>query len=212
MPTYEEVFENNRAWVQENTTKNPDFFRRLATGQEPDFLFIGCADSRVPASELMGLEPGEVFVHRNVANLVVNTDLNAQSVVEYAVGHLNVKHVVVCGHYGCGGVKAAMQPADLGLLNGWLREIRDVYRLHRPELDAIGDEDARYRRLIELNVQEQCVNLIKTAVIQKTYLRDGYPQVHGWVYDVGSGLLRDLEIPFEDILSEVREIYDLGST
>jgi carbonic anhydrase len=212
MPTYEEVFENNRAWVEKNTTKNADFFRRLATGQDPDFLFIGCADSRVPANELMGLEPGEVFVHRNVANLVVNTDLNAQSVVEYAVGHLNVQHVVVCGHYGCGGVKAAMQPADLGLLNGWLREIRDVYRLHRAELDAIGDEDARYRRLIELNVREQCVNLIKTAVIQKTYLRDGHPQVHGWVYDVGSGLLRDLEIPFEEILSEVREIYDLGST
>lgn len=211
MPSYEEVFENNRRWVEENTGKDPEFFRRMASGQDPDFLFIGCADSRVPANEIMGLDPGDVFVHRNVANLVVNTDLNAQSVVEYAVGHLGVKHVVVCGHYGCGGVKAAMQQADLGILNGWLREIRDVYRLHRAALDAIEDEDARYRRLIELNVQEQCVNVIKTAVVQKTYLRDGYPQVHGWVYDIGSGLLHDLKLPFEDILSEVREIYDLGN-
>lgn len=212
MPTYEQVFENNRRWVEQNVEAKADFFGRLASGQAPDFLFIGCADSRVPATDLMGLDPGEVFVHRNVANLVVNTDLNAQSVIEYAVGHLNVKHIVVCGHSGCGGVKAAMQQADLGILNGWLREIRDVYRLHQAELDAIEDEDARYERLIALNVQEQCINVIKTAVVQKTYLSEGYPEVHGWVYDVGSGLLRDLEIPFEDILAKVREIYDLGAS
>lgn len=212
MSSYEEVFENNRRWVEENTARDRDFFARLAGGQDPDFLFIGCADSRVPANEIMGLDPGDVFVHRNVANLVVNTDLNAQSVIEYAVGHLHVKHVVVCGHYGCGGVKAAMQQADLGILNGWLREIRDVYRLHQAELEGIEDEDARYRRLIELNVQEQCINVIKTAVVQKTYLTEGHPQVHGWVYDIGSGLLRDLEVPFEDILSKVREIYDLGAS
>jgi carbonic anhydrase len=212
MPTYEQVFENNRRWVEQNVEAKADFFGRLASGQAPDFLFIGCADSRVPANDLMGLDPGEVFVHRNVANLVVNTDLNAQSVIEYAVGHLNVKHIVVCGHSGCGGVKAAMQQADLGILNGWLREIRDVYRLHQAELDAIEDEDARYERLIALNVQEQCINVIKTAVVQKTYLSEGYPEVHGWVYDVGSGLLRDLEIPFEDILAKVREIYDLGAS
>jgi carbonic anhydrase len=159
----------------------------------------------------MGLDPGQVFVHRNVANLVVGTDINAQSVIEYAVGTLDVEHIVVCGHYGCGGVAAAMQPADLGLLNGWLREIRDVYRMYQDELDAIEEQDARYRRLIELNIQEQCVNLIKTAVVQKTYLRTGHPRVHGWVYDVSNGLLRDLEIPFDEILGKIQKIYDLGA-
>ena len=212
MTTYEEVFENNRKWVEENTRRDPDFFKRLKDGQSPDFLFIGCADSRVPANEIMGLRPGEVFVHRNVANLVVGTDINAQSVIEYAVGHLDVKHIVVCGHYGCGGVAAAMKPADLGLLNGWLREIRDVCRLHQEELGTIEDQDARYRRLVELNVQEQCVNIIKTAVVQKTYLRTGHPTVHGWVYDIANGLLRDLEIPFGKILEEIQEIYRLEET
>ncbi len=212
MSTYQEVFENNRKWVEQNTERDPDFFRRLADHQDPDFLFIGCADSRVPANEIMGLDPGEVFVHRNVANLVVNTDINAQAVIEYGVGHLDVKHIIVCGHYGCGGVAAAMQPKDLGLLNGWLREIRDVYRLHQKELDAIADTDARYRRLIELNVQEQCINVIKTAVVQKTYLRTGHPTVHGWVYDIANGLLHDLEVPFEKILERIQEIYRLEPT
>ena len=210
MATYEEVFENNRRWVEENVDKQADFFSRLSGGQDPDFLFIGCSDSRVPPSEVMGLQPGDVFVHRNVANLVVNTDLNAQSVIEYAVGHLGVRHVVVCGHYGCGGVKAAMQQADLGILNGWLREIRDVYRTHQEELDAIEDEDARYRRLIERNVEEQCITVIKTAVVQKTYLAERHPRVHGWVYDIETGLFRDLELPFEDILAKIQEVYDLG--
>ena len=212
MATYNEIFENNRKWVEQNTERDPDFFSRLATHQEPEFLFIGCADSRVPANEIMGLSPGDVFVHRNIANLVVNTDINAQSVIEYAVGHLEVKHIIVCGHYGCGGVAAAMQPADLGLLNGWLREIRDVYRLYQEELDAIEDTDARYRRLIELNIREQCVNVIKTAVVQKKYLRTGHPIVHGWVYDISNGLLRDLEIPFGEILAAIQEIYRLEET
>ena len=212
MFSYDEVFENNRKWVEENTGRDPGFFSRLATYQDPDLLFIGCADSRVPPNEIMGLDPGDVFVHRNVANLVVGTDLNAQSVIEYAVGHLHVKHVVVCGHYGCGGVAAAMQAADLGLLNGWLREIRDVYRLYRHELDAIEDPDARYKRLVELNIHEQCVNVIKTAVVQKQYVETGYPTVHGWVYDVANGLLRDLEIPFSQILREIQEIYRLEET
>jgi carbonic anhydrase len=212
MTRYDEVFENNRQWVARNTERDPDFFSRLATHQDPDFLFIGCADSRVPANEIMGLEPGEVFVHRNVANLVVGTDINAQSVIEYAVGHLDVKHVIVCGHYGCGGVAAAMQPADLGLLNGWLREIRDVYRLHQKELEAIEDTDARYRRLVELNVREQCVNVIKTAVVLKKYAHTGHPVVHGWVYDVANGLLCDLEVPFEEILERIQEIYRLEDT
>ncbi len=211
MSKYDEVFENNRRWVEQSTKSDPDFFRRLATSQDPDFLFIGCSDSRVPANQIMGLDPGQVFVHRNVANLVVGTDINAQSVIEYAVGTLEVEHVIVCGHYGCGGVAAAMQPADLGLLNGWLREIRDVYRMYQDELDAIEDQDARYRRLIELNIQEQCVNVIKTAVVQKTYFKTGHPIVHGWVYDVSNGLLHDLEIPFTEILAEIKKIYDLGA-
>jgi carbonic anhydrase len=212
MTKYQEVFENNRKWVEKHTASDPDFFKRLKDQQNPDFLFIGCADSRVPANDITGLQPGEIFVHRNIANLVVSTDINAQSVIEYAVGHLGVKHIVVCGHYGCGGVAAAMQPADLGLLNGWLREIRDVYRLYQQELDAIEDKEARYRRLIELNVQEQCVNIIKTAVVQKTYLRNGHPTVHGWVYDIANGLLRDLEIPFDKILERIQEIYQLEET
>jgi carbonic anhydrase len=212
MTKYEQVFENNRKWVKEKTRRDPDFFTRLKDQQNPDFLFIGCADSRVPANDIMGLDPGEVFVHRNVANLVVGTDINANSVIEYAVGQLGVEHVVVCGHYGCGGVAAAMQPADLGLLNGWLREIRDVYRLHQQELDAIEDPDARYRRLIELNVQEQCVNVIKTAIVQKKYAQSGHPIVHGWVYDIANGILRDLEIPFDAILKQIQEIYRLEDT
>ena len=209
MIEYEKVFENNRAWVQEQIDKDPEFFHKMSKGQNPDFLFIGCSDSRVPVNQVMGLQPGDVFVHRNVANVVVNTDLNVMSVAKYAVDHLKVKHVVVCGHYGCGGVKAAMQSQDLGLLNGWLREIRDVYRLHQDELDAIADEDARYNRLVELNVQEQAINLIKTAFIQKAYRDNGFPVVHGWVYDIGSGMLKDLQLDFEKILDGIREIYNL---
>lgn len=207
--TYQRIFELNRRWVEERNAEDPTFFEKLAREQNPDFLFIGCADSRVPASTIMGVEPGEVFVTRNVANLVVNTDLNVASTINYAVDHLKVKHVVVCGHYGCGGVMAAMQSKDLGVLNGWLREIRDVYRLHRNELDAIEDQDQRYRRLVELNVREQCLNVIKTAEVQRNFLERGAPTVHGWVYDLSSGLLKDLNINFEDLLSEVREIYSL---
>lgn len=211
MPTerYREVFENNKKWVQDKLNQNEDFFEKLSAGQTPDFLYIGCADSRVPANEIMGLAPGDVFVHRNVANVVENTDLNCQSVIEYAVAHLGVKHVVVCGHYGCGGVKAAMQQADLGILNGWLRNIRDVYRLHSTELDGIADEDARYNRLVELNVQEQCINVIKTAVVQKSYGTKGYPTVHGWVYDLKNGYLVDLDIDFDSILKDIQKIYTI---
>lgn len=209
MERYKQVFENNRRWVAARRAEDPDFFERLAADQRPDFLYIGCADSRVPANQIMGLEPGEVFVHRNIANLVVNTDINAQSVIAYAIEVLHVRHIVVCGHYGCGGVHAAMRPADLGILNGWLREVRDVYRLHEAELDAIADPDARHRRLVELNVREQCFNVIKTAALQKHYLRDGFPMVHGWVYDLHQGLLIDLEVPFEETLARVQKIYRL---
>lgn len=206
---YDQVFENNKKWVEKKKASDADFFVKLAAEQNPDFLFIGCSDSRVPANEIMGLEPGEVFVHRNIANLVVNTDVNCQSVIQYAVDVLNVDHIVVCGHYGCGGVLAAMQSADLGLLNGWLREVRDVYRLHTEELDAIEEVDQRYRRLVELNVREQCANVIKTAQVQRQFMSRGNPRVHGWVYDLSEGLLVDLNIPFEETLEHVRKIYRL---
>lgn len=209
MDIYQKVFENNKQWVQSKLQKDEDFFKKLAKDQNPDFLFIGCADSRVPANEIMGLEPGEVFVHRNIANLVVNTDMNCASVIQYAVENLKVKHIVVCGHYGCGGVKAAMQSKDLGLLNGWLREIRDVYRLHREELNAISNEDERYNRLVELNVIEQCTNLIKTSYVQKSYMHNGFPVVHGWVYKLSDGYLKDLDVNFNKILDNIREIYHL---
>ena len=209
MTRYDEIFENNRMWMASKTASDKEFFEKLAVEQNPDYLYIGCSDSRVPTNEIMGLDAGEVFVHRNIANLVNNVDLSVMSVINYAVRHLSVKHIIVCGHYNCGGVKAAMQPADLGLLNPWLRNIRDVYRLHRQELDAIEDDHARYNRLVELNVQEQCVNVIKTAAVQQSYVERGYPTVHGWVYDLHTGKLIDLKIDFEGILHNIQEIYDL---
>ncbi len=188
---YQQIFENNQAWAASKLSEQGDYFEQLAKGQAPPVLFIGCADSRVPANTIMGLAPGDVFVHRNVANLVVNTDLNIHSVIEYAVLNLKVDHIVVCGHYGCGGVKAAMGHQDLGVLNGWLREIRDVYRLHRHELDGIEDEEQRYRRLIQLNVHEQCLNVLKTTAVQKALEQRGGPRVHGWVFDLATGLIND---------------------
>lgn len=207
--TYEEIFENNKKWVSAQLDKDADFFEKLAKDQTPDYLYIGCADSRVPANEIMGLEPGDVFVHRNVANLVNNIDLNVMSCINYAVNNLNVKHIIVCGHYGCGGVKAAMTPKDLGLLNPWLRNIRDVYRLHRDELNAITDEHKRYDRLVELNVEEQCFNVIKTVAVQRSYIHKKYPVVHGWVFDLKTGILQDLKIDFEGMLKRIQELYDL---
>jgi len=210
MKAYNEIFENNKKWVASKKATNKDFFKHLAEGQSPEVLYIGCSDSRVSAEEMTGMDPGEMFVHRNIANVVANNDLSAASVIEYAVDVLQVKHVVVCGHYYCGGVLAAMKPQDLGILNPWLRNIRDVYRLHRSELDSISDEDAKYRRLVELNVQEQCINVIKTAVLQKHYLNTGFPTVHGWVFDIKTGELIDLKIDFDDKLKHIQEIYDLG--
>jgi len=204
----ETVFKNNQAWIEAKLKTDADFFEDLGKGQNPELLYIGCSDSRVTAEDLMGLGPGEVFVHRNIANMVISIDLNVMSVVNYAIEHLKVNHVVVCGHYACGGVKAAMQSADLGILNPWLRNIRDVYRIHKKELDTITDEEKKYDRLVELNVQEQCVNLIKTAAVQKAY-RDRNLQVYGWVFDVHTGKLIDLKIDFENILKNIMEIYHL---
>jgi carbonic anhydrase len=207
--TYEQIFENNKKWVADMTAHDAEFFEKLAKDQTPDYLYIGCSDSRVPANEIMGLEPGDVFVHRNIANLVNNTDLNVLSVINFAVKHLNVKHIIVCGHYNCGGVKAAMMPKDMGILNPWLRNIRDVYRTHAKELDAITDEEQRYNRLVELNVVEQATNVIKTASVQKSYQNKGFPIVHGWVFDLHSGILIDLNINFKSILQSIQKIYNL---
>lgn len=207
--TQEEIFEHNRLWAERQLQNDPHYFDKLSANQHPDYLYIGCSDSRVTAEEMMGMHPGEVFVHRNIANMVNAIDINVGSVVNYAVNHLHVKHIVVCGHYECGGVKSAMQAKDYGILNPWLRGIRDVYRLHREELDAITDEQQRYDRLVELNVQEQCINLIKIAAVQKRYLKEKYPKVHGWVFDIRTGRLKDLKIDFDTILQEIQRIYNL---
>ncbi len=203
-----QIFKNNQTWIKDKLNVDAHYFENLSKGQNPDILYIGCSDSRVSAEELMGISPGDAFIHRNIANMVPNTDLNSMSVINYAVQHLKVNHVVVCGHYYCGGVKAAMQSQDLGILNPWLRNIRDVYRMHKEELNAISDEESRYKRLVELNVQEQCVNVIKTAVVQRAY-RDRNLTVHGWVFDIHSGKLIDLQIDFPKILENVMEIYHL---
>ncbi len=210
MISYEEIFENNKKWVADKLRSDDYFFDKLAEGQDPDFLYIGCSDSRVTAEELMGVKPGEVFVHRNIANIVGNNDLNVMSVINYAVDFLKVKHIIVCGHYYCGGVKAAMQSQDLGILNPWLRNIRDVFRFHKTELTLLTNEEARYKRLIELNVEEQCLNVIKTATVQKSYLKNGFPTVHGWVFDIKTGQLIDLNIDFEAKLKEIQEVYNLS--
>ena len=208
MDKIEKIFINNKHWVAEKLAINPSYFENLSKGQSPEFLYIGCSDSRVTAEDLMGVQPGEVFIHRNIANMVISIDLNVMSILNYAVAHLMVNHIIVCGHYACGGVKAAMQSADLGILNPWLRNIRDVYRLHKEELNAITDEEKRYDRLIELNVQEQCVNLIKTAAVQLAHKERGL-MVHGWVFDIHTGKLIDLKIDFPKILEDIMEIYKL---
>lgn len=206
----DQIFENNRNWIAGQLEKDEHYFEKLSDGQSPEFLYIGCSDSRVTAEELMGASPGQVFVHRNIANMVPNSDLNSMSVINYAVEHLKVNHIIVCGHYGCGGVKAAMQQSDLGILNPWLRNIRDVYRIHKKELNAIEKEESRYKRLIELNVQEQCINIIKTAEVQKAFDDRGL-KVHGWIFDIHTGKLIDLNINFPEILKGIREIYKITS-
>lgn len=206
----EDVFKNNEKWIAEKLAIDENYFSELSKGQSPEFLYIGCSDSRVTAEDLMGIQPGQAFVHRNVANLVNNVDLNVMTVLNYSVRHLKVNHIVVCGHYNCGGVKAAMQADDMGILNPWLRNIRDVYRIHKDELNAIEDEGKRYDRLVELNVQEQCVNLLKTAAVQQAVTERGLT-VHGWVFDIHTGKLIDLKIDFDAILKDIKEIYNLYS-
>ena len=192
MKAYEKLLLENKAWAQEKVGDDPDYFNRLAHLQTPEFLWIGCSDSRVPANEITGTQPGEIFVHRNVANMVVHTDLNLLTVLDYAVNHLKVKHVIVCGHYGCGGVKASMTRHNFGIINKWLRNIKDVYRFHREELDSIADEETRADRLVELNVMEQVMNLAKTSIIQKAWEHEQRPHLHGWVYGLKDGLINPL--------------------
>ncbi len=189
MEAYKRLLLNNEAWVQEKLNVRPDYFSRTTGVQKPDFLWIGCSDSRVPAEEVTGVEPGELFVHRNIANLVVHTDFNMLSVVQYAVEVLEVKHVIVCGHYDCGGVRAAMSKKHLGLINKWLRHLKDIYRLHAEELDAIEDEEARYERLIEINVHEQVQHLAELSFVQMAWKMKKPLTLHGWIYDIRTGRL-----------------------
>ncbi len=192
MESFEKLLLENKAWAQEMIDNDPRFFKKLEDIQHPEFLWIGCSDSRVPANQITGTAPGEVFVHRNIANLCVHSDVNMLSVLEYAVHHLKVKHVIVCGHYGCGGVKAATTSQDFNIINTWLKYIKDVYRIHETELDGIADEGQRLNKLVELNVIEQVSNLAKTAIIQKAWKEYQAPHLHGWVYSLHDGLLKPL--------------------
>ena len=202
------VFKHNQEWVAKRLSQDVAYFDKLSAGQSPEILYIGCSDSRVTTEELFGAEPGEVFVHRNIANMVISLDLNTTSVLDYAVEHLKVKHIVVCGHYNCGGIKSAMIPKDLGIMNPWLRNIRDVYRLHSEELNAIENEGMRYNRLVELNVQEQCINVVKNPFVQRA-MENGL-EIHGWVFDLFTGNLIDLKLDFDQILKNIKEIYDIN--
>lgn len=204
--SYKKLFDNNKNWVLDRTNNDPEFFSSLANGQSPEFLWIGCSDSRVPANEVTGTAPGDIFVHRNIANMVVHTDMSMLSVLDYSINVLGVKHVMVVGHYGCGGVKAAMGNKQVGLIDNWLRNIKDVYRLHENELNDIEDEGERFDRLVELNVQEQVYNLTKTSIIQNAWANGQSLIVHGVIYDVKTGELKDLNISSGD-LSKIQSVY-----
>jgi carbonic anhydrase len=193
---YKKILENNKEWVENKLKISPEFFNNLAEGQNPPLLWIGCSDSRVPANEIIGAEPGEVFVHRNIANMVVHSDMNMLSVLDYAVNALKVKHVIVCGHYGCGGVKAAMGNDSIGIIDNWIRHIKDVYRLHRNELDAIEDEKKRFNTFVEINVKEQVLDLAKTSIVQNAWKNGQELTLHGWVYGLNSGYVTDLGVNF----------------
>lgn len=191
---FDKIFINNKQWVQDKLDQDPQYFKKLSLGQKPPILWIGCSDSRVPANEITGTQPGEIFVHRNIANMVIHTDMSMLSVLDYAVNVLKVKHIIVCGHYGCGGVIAAMDNREVGLIDNWLRHIKDVYRLHKDEVDAITDEEEKMRRMVELNVEEQVFDLVKTSIVQKAWKKDQPLYVHGLVYDVSNGILKDLDV------------------
>lgn len=205
MHSYERLLLENKAWASEQKTTDPEFFARLENQQAPEFLWIGCSDSRVPPNVITNTQPGEMFIHRNIANLVVNTDLNFLSVLQYAVEVLKVKHVIVCGHYGCGGVKAAMSRKSYGIIDNWLKEIKDIYRLNRDEIDNLQTEEAKFDRMVEVNVREQVVALSKTTIIQQAWKNEQRPQLHGWVYRLNNGVIKP--VCEMDSNSEVESIY-----
>ena len=210
MKAYEKLLLENKAWAAEKVQDDPEFFSRLAHIQTPEFLWIGCSDSRVPANEITGTQPGEIFVHRNIANMVVHTDLNLLSVLQYAVEVLKVKHIIVCGHYGCGGVKAALTQHSFGIINKWLRNIKDVYRFHQEEVDELKSEEEKVDKLIELNVKEQVLNLAKTSIVQKAWKNNHYPHLHGWVYSIKNGIINPIfEIEAASHLDPISAFDDL---
>lgn len=206
---YKQLLENNKKWVESKIDNDPEYFARLAEGQSPPLLWIGCSDSRVPANEIVGAQPGEVFVHRNIANMVVHSDMNMLSVLDYAVNVLKVKHVIVCGHYGCGGVKAAMGNASIGLIDNWIRHIKDVYRHHKTYLDSIVNEDERFNTFVEINVKEQVYDLAKTSIVQGAWKNGQSLHLHGWVYGVGSGIVKDLGVNVSDN-NDLDKVYRLN--
>lgn len=205
---YEQLIENNKKWVKSKLELDPDFFTKLANGQKPPLLWIGCADSRVPANEIIGAQPGEVFVHRNIANMVVHSDMNMLSVLDYAVNVLKVKHVIVCGHYGCGGIQAAMTNNSIGLIDNWIRHIKNIYRLHKKELDGIKEEKERFDRFVELNVIEQVYDLAKTSIVQAAWKNGQELYLHGWAYGVASGIIKDLNVNVSSD-SQLDQVYQL---
>jgi carbonic anhydrase len=206
--SYLKLFKNNKEWVSNQLKKDPEYFSKLANGQKPEYLWIGCSDSRVPANEITGTNPGEMFVHRNIANMVVHSDMNMLSVLSYAVDVLKVKHIIVCGHYGCGGVVAAMGNQQYGLIDNWLRHIKDVYRYHHKELDMIKDTKARENRLVQLNVVEQVHDLGKTSIVQNAWERGQSLHIHGWVYDISDGIIDDLKVTFTST-KDLHSVYHL---
>lgn len=211
MTPYDSLLERNRKWAEDEVQKDPDYFNRLLNQQTPKFLWIGCSDSRVPADKITGTEPGEIFVHRNIANLVVNTDINLLSVLQYSVEVLKVEHVIVCGHYGCGGVKTAMGNTHLGIIDNWLKEIKDVYRTHRDEVNAIADVTQKADRMVELVVKEQVFNLAKTSIIQEAWKKEQRPQLHGWVYGLNNGILKPIvDMSHESEMDSLYKYDNLG--
>jgi len=206
---YKSLIENNKKWVQSKLESDPSFFKKLEKGQQPPLLWIGCSDSRVPANEIIGAQPGEVFVHRNIANMVVHSDMNMLSVLDYAVNVLKIKHIIVCGHYGCGGVKAAMGSKSFGLADNWIRHIRDVYRQHQKVLVNTKDNAELFERFVEFNAMEQVYNLAKTSIVQNAWERGQDLYLHGWVYGVGTGVIKDLNVNF-NCNSQLEEFYRLG--
>lgn len=198
LKNYQQLLLQNKAWVKQRNQEDPEFFSRLAKQQTPKFLWVGCSDSRVPANQITGTDPGEIFVHRNIANMVVHSDMNLLSVLDYAVNVLQVEHVIVCGHYGCGGVRAAMGQKQFGIIDNWIRHIKDVYRIYEDQLDAIKDHQEREDRFIELNVIEQVYHLCKTSIIQNAWEKRNGPFVHGWCYSIAQGVIKDLDVTFHD--------------